>query len=616
MNFKYKAVIAAVAIGPGTASQLLFAQDDAIEEVVISSSRIPVPLRQIGMSVSIINQEVIEAHGNLALPDILRQMPAIGTSNSGGTGQPTSLRIRGEEGFRTLAILDGIRLSDSSGTQITSQPEHLMSNGIGRIEVLRGPQGFSYGADAGGVLNISSRREDDGLTANMDVQAGRFDTRQYSANAGGGNEKVDFFASVADFETGGFNARDTDTLLQDNDGYENTTFHGRVGVSITDRLRADVVYRNVDGISLYDGCGGFDCVSLYHMQAGRVGLEYNDEYFSHAISYSKTGTDRDFLISGASTFVALGELTRFEYVGSASSLPGFDLVYGLDFEEASNNGKGRDNVGFFAEYLSDFSDAFYLTAGVRYDDNDDFGSNASYRISGAYLHELSNGNTLKFKSSYGTGFRAPAPAEIAYNTGPFAFPPASNVILQQETSRGYEFGIEYLTDGSLHLEAVWFNQEVEDAIEFDLVDFSGYTQLTGTSNSKGIEMNSQYTVGSFDLRANYTFNETEMPNGLARRRRPEQLANLGVTWHGIQERLTINAFYRISRDSFDGTNAPLTRMDDFEVLDLGASYHMNNLTQIYVRFENALDEKYEEVVSYNTPGVAAYFGIRASFVSP
>ena len=116
------------------------AQDDSgpLEEIIVTSSLIPIPLRQIGTSVSVIDAEQIQAHGNLSLVDVLRQMPAIATSSNGGSGKTTSLRIRGEEGFRTLTLFDGIRLSDPSGPQISSSFEHLLSDGIGRVEVLRG----------------------------------------------------------------------------------------------------------------------------------------------------------------------------------------------------------------------------------------------------------------------------------------------------------------------------------------------------------------------------------------------------------------------------------------------------------------------------------------------
>ena len=116
------------------------------DEIVVTPSLVPMALRRIGNSVSVISESEIEAYGNLALTEILRQLPAISSSNNGGRGKTTTLRVRGEEGFRTLILFDGMRLSDPSSTQISTPLEHLLSDGIGRIEVLRGPQGLAYGA--------------------------------------------------------------------------------------------------------------------------------------------------------------------------------------------------------------------------------------------------------------------------------------------------------------------------------------------------------------------------------------------------------------------------------------------------------------------------------------
>ncbi|HJO10451.1 MAG: TonB-dependent receptor [Gammaproteobacteria bacterium] len=614
-----KLLTAGIAASIAITSQAQTAENTSpLEEIIVTSSRVPVPLRQIGISVSAISEAEIEAHGNLSLIDVLRQMPAIATTNNGGSGKATSLRIRGEEGFRTLTIFDGMRLSDPSGTQIGSPLQHLLSEGIGRVEILRGPQGLAYGADAGGVVNISSRSDTEGFFGNLNAQAGKFGSDLLSGNIGGGNGTVDYFVAITDTETDGYNARASDSVLADSDGYENTSIHARLGVKLAENLQLDLVHRDVDGDTEFDGCFSgttvHDCSGDYELDASRASLEYTGENFSHSISYSATDTDRENFALGVSSFTANGELDRWEYLGSATNLPGFDLVFGADHEEAINNGVGRDNVGFYLEYLSDFSDNIFFTAGTRHDDNDDFGTNTSYRVSGAYLIDLSRSATLKFKGAYGTGFRAPSPFEIGYNAGAFAFPPASLVSLGQEESEGYELGVKYVVGSSLHLEAVYFDQEVEDAIFFDLAGFSGYLQDVGRSTSDGVEISADISLSdNLRLTSNYTYNDTERPNGLQRRRRPEQLANFGLAYVGMDDRLSLNAFYRISRDSIDEVGATLVKLDDFEVMDLSASYSVSDNIKLYARVENAFDEDYEEIAGFNPPDRAAYVGVRFNF---
>lgn len=593
-------------------------QKNTLQEIVVVANRVPVPLKQIATSVSIIDEETIRSHGNFSLSDVLRQSAAIGVSNNGGIGSLASIRIRGEEGFRTLTLFDGLKLSDPSGPQVATSVEHILSSGIGRVEVLRGPQGLSYGADAGGIISISSASAEPGLRANLDVQGGSRGSNQLSANLAAASEELDFYLSASDYETDGYNVRVSDSVLADKDGYQNNAYHTRLGYNASENLRLELVHRKVEGETQYDGCfSGFsqvyDCQAIYDQQASRLSLDYGTDSFSHSIAYSNTRTERDDLALGVSAFDSTGELGRWEYLGSAHNLPGFDLVFGIDLEQEENGALDRNNRGYFVEYLSDFSDSLFLTAGVRQDDNDDFGKHTSHRISAAYLIDLSSGS-VKLKSSYGTGFRAPSLFEIDYNSGPYAFPPAAGIALQEETSEGFEYGIEYFYGDQLRMELVVFDQQVEDAIIFDLAGFSGYLQDSGSSISEGIELIGEYALSEqFRLSANMTFNDTERPNGLQRLRRPEKLVNFGLNYRSSNQKLRINAFYRASRDSIDeqfGTPLPL---DDFEVLDISASYKISDQFEIYGRVENALNERYQEVIDFVSPDRASYIGIRVNF---
>ena len=172
---------------------------DYVEEIIVTSNRIPIPLRQIGTSVAVLDEFDIQSHGNLNMADLLRQMPAIGASSSGGIGKATAVRIRGEEGFRTLTLFDGMRLLDPGMPQIATSFGHLLTAGIGRIEVLRGPQGLAYGADAGGVITISSRDQAEGFRAAADAQTGRYGTRQLAANIGGRSGQADYFLAATEY---------------------------------------------------------------------------------------------------------------------------------------------------------------------------------------------------------------------------------------------------------------------------------------------------------------------------------------------------------------------------------------------------------------------------------
>jgi vitamin B12 transporter len=583
------------------------------EEIVVTSSRLPLPAQRLGTSVSVLDEDDIRSYGNQAVADILRQTPAVTTSSNGGMGQPTSVRIRGEEVYRTLTILDGIRILDPSGVQVSTPFEHLLSEGVGRIEILRGPQGLAYGADAGGVVNISSRRFEDGFLFSGDLQTGRYGTNQSTVNLGGSSDRLDYFLSASDYSSQGFNTRQSDTSLVDDDGYDNTSLHARLGFELSEQLRLEMVHRNTDAESEFDGCFTVsrveECEARSEISASRIALHYSGTSFAHSLSYNDTSTDRDSFASNQFSFGAEGELERWEYIGSASDLPGFDLVFGADQETATSNGVGRDNNGVFLEYLSDFSETLFLTAGIRHDENDDFGSNTSHRLSAAYLLPL-DAATLKVRGAIGTGFRAPSPYEVAYNAGPFAFPPAAGMALAQEESRGWEVGLEYYID-QMHLEAVYFDQEIDNAIYFDFSAFSGYLQDVGRGTSRGLELSGRLPVSeTWQLIANYTYNDTERPDGSPRLLRPENLFNAGALYTSSDSRIRFAAYYRSQTDARDIGNLTV---DGYDIVDLNASVQVSDSLRLYARVENLLDEDYVQVNDYNSPASAAYIGVNYSF---
>ncbi len=604
-----------------TTAQSDIKTDNKLEEVIVTSSRIEMPLRQVGTSVSVITQQEIVQRGFNSLYDVLRSQPSVAVSNPGGAGNATSLRIRGEEGYRTLILLDGIDISDTSAPQVGPRVEHLLSSGIARVEILRGPQGLMYGADAGGVINISTIAPREGLGGEVAAEGGRYGSQQFAGNLGGGNDTVDFNLSASDFETDGFNARTTDTVLRDDDGYDNTTVHGRLGWNANDDLRVELVARDVDGTNEFDSCFTVDtfaptdnCKDEYEQQAWRAQADYTIGHFSHRVFYSDSDTDRHFYADGASSFRAKGSLERSGYLGSFSAGDSLRLVYGVDLEnESIDDGSfdtDRDQQGYYLEYQGGFSDKVFVTAGARYDDNDDFGTHTSYRVSGAYLIDLSSGE-LKLKATYGTGFRAPSLYEISYNNGPFAYPPAAGTNLSEEKSDGYDIGASWTTESGLYLEAVYFDQTISDEIYFDLISFSGYLQSSGDSQSSGVELIAEWPLlDTLSLTGNYTYNDTDTNAGSARAFRPEHLGNLGLSWSPLADRLVLGLNVRLSRDAQDVDGSSL---DDYELVDINASFLIARGLELYGRVENVLDEDYEEIPTYNTSGAAAYAGLRYSF---
>ena len=255
----FKPLFVAVVAAWAAAPQLGRAQAPTAERpevIVVTSSMIPQPRRQIGTAVSVIDFDDIELRGYTDVADVLRTQTGIGVSNSGGPGKATAVRIRGEESFRTVLIIDGVRALDPSAPQVAPSFESLLTTSdLQRIEILRGPQGFMYGADAGGVVNVITKRGADELGGQLGLEYGENSTRKIDAALSGGSDRGDYFVSLTDLETDGFNARSSDTVLRDDDGADNRTLHAKVGWNVGDNLRLQLVGRDVDAESAYDNCG-------------------------------------------------------------------------------------------------------------------------------------------------------------------------------------------------------------------------------------------------------------------------------------------------------------------------------------------------------------------------
>ncbi len=381
-----------------------------------------------------------------------------------------------------------------------------------------------------------------------------------------------------------------------------------------------VVARNIDATARYDGCFHpvtfalvHDCVATTDQTTYKVSAEYRGATTTHALGYSDLDVTHGNAVQGMSGFASEGGLGRFEYTGSFRPREAEALVYGVDLQNervAAPDRRRRDQNGYYVEYEREVGASVFVSAGARYDDNDDFGSHTSSRVSVAVLRELGAGNSLKYRVSYGTGFRAPSLYEMAYDAGPFATPPAAGLALAAEQSEGYDLGVEYYAASGAHLEATLFDQSITDEIFFDLDSFSGYLQSSGRSRSKGVELAATQPLGDrFGLLGNVTLNDTADTANAARLRRPKRFGSLGMRYVANDKvRVLVNV--RFARDAVDIGGV---RLSDYDVCDVSATFAPSSRIEVFARLENALDASYVEAVSFNTAPRAAYAGIRLRF---
>jgi vitamin B12 transporter len=587
-----------------------------IEETVVVASRTPELLDQLGVSVSVLNSEDIRSFAYPDLASLLDAQPGVTVTMDGGYGKAAAVRIRGEDGFRTRIVLDGINIADPSSPQISPRIEHIVSSSLSRVEVLRGPQGLLWGADAGGVILLSTvdYARDTGLDGFL--EAGGDDYHHAAIRGVLVGDKLTSSASLAQMETAGFNARSIDSNNPDRDGYENTSAHATVRAQINPALSVGLTATHLSGDNDYDACYDtltfaliHDCEDDYEQNAWRASARWQRDAHTVELGFASSDTKRAFYSAENLAYETRGETETTSLIGTWRLSEETRLTYGVDHESQSladsSSDRSRDNTGLYLEARQDLGQGV-VTAGWRYDDNEDFGTHNSWRLSGRYpLPGIAEDWFIR--AAIGTGFRAPSLYEMAYNEGPFSYPPAAGAVLQEETSEGWEVGLVG-SAGQLDIEVIWFDQQIEDAIVFDLTSYSGYIQTPGTSTAEGIELIASLTLSdAWSLEGNLTRLDATDLSGADRPYRPEQTGRLSLLWSNSQWSTRLTAHH-----TGKAVDPFLIEIDKTFTVDFSARWAVSNRWSIEFRVLNLTDSSDQRLPGYEVPGTTAYAAVRLS----
>ena len=148
------------------------AQSPAVEEIVVTGSRIVRDGYEAPTPLTVVGEEQIQAAAPKDIADYVNQLPALAgsvtpQSNAGGlsagNGGINALNLRGIGTARTLVLLDGQRsvpATQSNQVDIGAFPQQLIS----RVDIVTGGASAAYGSDAlSGVVNFILDKEFVGL---------------------------------------------------------------------------------------------------------------------------------------------------------------------------------------------------------------------------------------------------------------------------------------------------------------------------------------------------------------------------------------------------------------------------------------------------------------------
>lgn len=577
-----------------------------LPEITLSAYQTEAELGRTGATVEVVTKDDLDRAGDIRLIDYLATLPGVSSAANGGFGSQATLRVRGLASQYIKVLVDGIDVSDPSSTQIRYDPGALMTGDIARIEVLKGPQSAIYGSEAiGGVISISTLdAEQPGLYQRATVEYGSYNTKRGVYALTASNDRQAMALTVQHLDTGGFSIADEDDGNTEADGARSTrvTLSGQTRATDSLTLGAAGFWQNTDAETdstfpaLSDGSDNSKSIS----RGLRVHADYDAGGARHSVAAQRSEIARQENYGGI-IYPYDGTRTELEYKGSADIGSQVTLAWGGTHSQENFDG-GGSSVGYITN--SAFAEARYaatpdldIAVSARHDHNSQFGSENTGRIALAWRPD----DNWTLRAQWGTGYRAPSLYELY---GAFVGTPT----LTPETARGGEIGVEYAFDSGATLRATAFRSVVTDLIDYSFTSFA-YAQVPGDTRTQGIELSGETPIGNaLTLAGNFTYTDTERPDGQPLTRVPRRALNLR-----LQGDLSERARYALGLSHVSGLIDGGAEMPAYTVVNASAEYDLTDRATGFVRIENLLDEEYQVISGYGTSDRAVYAGLRASF---
>jgi outer membrane receptor for ferrienterochelin and colicins len=454
-----------------------FAQAQEVKElgkIVVTATMTEKEIEKAPGSIEVITSQEIKDINAQTIAETLEI--ATGLIVSDESGRVKGLSIRGTGNKRALILIDGRRFS--LGYKDSVDLKQIPIDMIERIEVIRGPTSALYGSDAiGGVVNIITKKPPKELAMGATFQYG-MDTY------GEGEEPIvrgylgDTLGRFGFLFAGSYldkNEWDRDGIIPDDGDDEDLgSITGRLSFELTEhqKLLAGFEYSELDreGLRFYEG---LDRERIAEDTRQSYFLQYNarpNPLFNFELRAYHSGHEDDVKFSPFAETTpeedAERELDQVEGRFTGVLFDKHIFTAGSEFrKEEIDIDTGSEDIDNFSIYLQDeyqIFDPLYLVLGVRFDDHSESGSEWNPRSSLIYKI-LDN---LRFKASYGTGFRAPGLSELYVTSmrqrGKKVY--ESNPDLDAETSESYEVAIEGEYKKSWG-RITAFRNEIEDLIE-------------------------------------------------------------------------------------------------------------------------------------------------------
>ncbi len=604
-----------LAISSAFSSSSFAADSHALEQVVVTATRSTQKAGDVLADHVVITEEQILQSGQTSIIDLLQTQRSVEVTRNGNAGNSANVFIRGSNEKQVVVLIDGVRtMSSTSGSATWST---IPLSQVERIEIVMGPMSSLYGADAvGGVIQIFTKKGSGSPRLTFSAGAGTYGERVYSAGILGsteGDHPIRYSFNTSQEESDGFSSRIGSSYDPDKDGYTKTSTSGQISWQLTRGHELGIRILNSRNDGQYDPSTGIPVFKPYIVNDIDIYSAYSRNQFTSnwtslfqvARSYNK---QRDY----RSAVAGVTNSSQDQFLWQNDIKIGTDLLQILTERReetvatSSQPAQNRDRSNNSIAVAYQLNRGSHLaSASLRYDDSSVYGGNTTGSV--GYGYKLTN--AWRINGSLGTSFRAPTYNELYFSN-------FGNPQIKPEEGKNRELGV-YYDDGRTDFSAVYYHNRLKNLItnvaQSPCSNPALTTCITSVDNAllEGLSLSAARKFGDFRVFGNFDWqNPKDLNRNTYLARRARQYGTIGVTHMMERFKYGFDVIYSGARYE-NITNT--IRLGGYALLNLHATYDLSGDWQLFARWNNVLDKKYELAQTYQTPGSNVFAGIRYGF---
>jgi vitamin B12 transporter len=576
-----------------------------LPDMLVTATRSETAKNQLATAATIYTRKDINRLQVKTLPELLRGSAGIDVTQNGGYGKTTSIFMRGTNSDHVLVLIDGIKVG--SVTSGTSPFESIPLDQIERVEITRGPNSSLYGSEAiGGVIQIFTRKGEQKETPSVviDTGAGSYDTYNVAGNVSGKWQDTWYNLGASRFASQGFNAQQPTpgrfgVNQPDRDGYGNTGMNARVGHHF-DNHNTDIeaFFTRAQGTNEFDGSLQNKSEFIEQVAGTTLGMDVIDNWRStvrlgQSLDWSENLAPNGVFASRFdSTRWNASWLNQFQITDAHQLLLGSDYRQDQVNSDTKYNETSRYDVGVFTELHSRFWEDHFLNASIRWDKNQAFGDAVTGNIGWRDNWHYNSNNTISTFASFGNAFKAPTFNQLY-------FPNFGNPDLKAEQSKSVEVGLAGDHDW-LQWELRAYHTDIDNliAVVTDPKTFLSTSENIGKAQLDGLEAEMSTQILGWNSKLNMSLLSPK--NRITNQRLPRRAdQTLGFDLSRSFGDFDVGT-HVVAQDYRYDNVANTIKVGGYVTVDLRTAYHLNKNWQLSVKLNNALDNKYQTVSTYNT----------------